>query len=169
MAGVKLMPGHCAHCIEFHVYLWFFLSHISRAALARPIFAALRAAFLHRGHSIKFAVAGTDLGNKANAAASCAFGELSLLTGGESEHTGRHRDRDHDGAVCHRAKLLPSMNGLKKKKKNPSILKCILIQAKVFNFFSSDFISSSLILFFRPGASLRRESLICVAHICSSC
>lgn len=95
------MLGHCAHCIKFHVYLCF-LSHISGVALVCPIFAALRAASLHCGHSIKFAVAGTDLGNEANVAASCAFGELGLLTGRESEHTRRHRDRDHYRAVCHR-------------------------------------------------------------------
>lgn len=99
------------------MYIYVFLSDISRVALVCPVFAALRAAFLHRGHSIKFAVAGTDLGNKANAASSCAFGELSLLTGRESEHTQRHRDRDHYRAVCHRGKLLPSMHRLKK---NPS-------------------------------------------------
>lgn len=56
---------------------------------------------LHPGCSIKFSIDRTDLGNKANSKASCAFGVLCLLTGGESEHTQRHKDRDHYWAVCH--------------------------------------------------------------------
>lgn len=56
---------------------------------------------LRPGRSIKFSIDRTDLGNKANREASCAFGEVCLLTGRDSEHTLRHRDRDHYWAVCH--------------------------------------------------------------------
>lgn len=78
---------------------------------------------LHPGHSIKFSVNRTDLGNKANRGASCAFGEVCLLTGRDSEHTLRHRDRDHYWAVCHRGNCscpYTARRRKKKKRKSPT-------------------------------------------------
>lgn len=87
--------------------------------------------------SIKFSIDRTDLGNKANREASCAFREVCLLTGRESEHTLRHRDRDHYWAVCHWGNCSCPYTAKKQNKKNK--------QKKPTSFSISDlFVASSL-------------------------
>lgn len=88
----------------------FFCFHISREAFLCPIFASSVLCVLYPGHSIKFPIAGIDLGNKANVEASCAFGEVCLLTGRESEHTER---RGSLLSCLSAGKLLLSMHRLK--------------------------------------------------------
>ena len=56
---------------------------------------------VHPGRSIKWSIDGTDLGNKATRGASCACGEVCLLSGRESEHTLGLGDRDQGRAVRH--------------------------------------------------------------------
>lgn len=82
MASMNSMLGYCAHCIKLHVYLCFSGGYTVTCILVLCI--------LHPGCSIKFSIDGIDLGNKASREASCAFGEVCLLTGRESEHTLRH-------------------------------------------------------------------------------
>lgn len=146
----------------------FFVSYFQGSFSVSYICCPVQASSLHRGHSIKFAVAGTDLGNKANVAASCAFGELSLLTGREWEHTQRHRQGSLRSCLSP-GKLLPSMHRLKK-----SILKFNFNSGKSLNFFSPNLISSNFILFGQVRSSEGDVSshqlwLICVMHVCFSC